>query len=192
VPIENHHRLLDIYRYKAGRQVADWLLKNVSPRWTELAEGRVLTPAPEFNTPYLAFHTFHHYGNGLKLHHLCDWAVQMMRYGLSLPQEITDKHFLRGVAALTRLTNDLLGTSISVEGGEILSEVMLQEILRPKYAEEVPADSKWGILVYKTHRLFHRYRLSNSVLKGSLVWYLGFILTYHLRHPETNFRKKQR
>lgn len=192
VPIENHHRLLDVYRYKAGRQVAGWLLKHVDPRWTELAEGRVLTPSPEFNTVYLAFHTFHHYGNGLKLHHLCDWAIQMKQYGLSLPNEITDKYFLNGIAALTCLTNEYLGTSVSVSGGEELSQAMLQEILRPKYAEVVPANTKWGILLYKVRRLFHRYRLSSSVLRGSLIWYLGFIFTYHLRYPETNFRKQQR
>lgn len=189
IPIENHRRLLDIYRYKAGRQVASWLERHVSPRWTDLEEGKVLTPSPEFNTVYLAFHTFHHYGNGLKLHHLCDWVVQLKRYGLSLPGDITDNSFLRGVSALTSLCNRLLGTSVPVQSVAELEGDMLQEILRPKYPEVVPSDTKFGILVYKTRRLLHKYRLSNSVLRGSLVWYLGFIFTYHLRHPETNFRK---
>ena len=192
VPIENHHRLLDIYRYKAGRQVAGWLNRHVSPEWADLVEGKVLTPCPEFNSVYLAFHTFHHYGNGLKLHHLCDWAIQMIRYGLSLPKEITDKHFLCGVAALTCLANRLLGTGVLMQGGEVLEENILREMLRPKYAEVVPADSKLGIFAYKTLRLFHRYKLSNSVLRGSLLWYLGFVFTYHIRFPETNFRKKSR
>lgn len=192
VPIENHRRLLDIYRYKAGRQVASWLRLHVSPLWTDLAEGKVLTPSPEFNTVYLAFHTFHHYGNGLKLHHLCDWAIQMMRYGLSLPGEITDKRFLRGVAALTNLSDKLLYTAVSAQSEEKLEGEILREMLRPKYAEVVPANTKLGILAYKVRRLFHKYRLNNSVLRGSLIWYLGFVFTYHVRYPETNFRKKQR
>ena len=192
VPIENHRRLLDVYRYKAGRQVASWLQQHVLPQWTKLQEGKVMTPSPEFNTVYLAFHTFHHYGNGLKLHHLCDWAIQMMRYGLSLPEEITDKRFLRGVAALTNLSDKLLYTAVSAPCEEKLEGEMLQEMLRPKYADVVPANTKLGILIYKTRRLFHKYRLNNSVLRGSLIWYLGFIFTYHIRHPETNFRKKKR
>lgn len=190
VPIENHHRLLDIYRYKAGRQVAGWLLKNVSPRWTDLVEGKVLTPSPEFNTVYLAFHTFQHYSGGLCLHHLCDWAMQVIRNGLSLPIEITDQRFLRGVAALTHFSNRFLGTSVPVQGGEDLMTIMLQEMFRPTYPEEVPFENKCGILLYKIRRFFHRYNLSNSVLSGSFLWYLGYRLTFHLRHPNMIFRRK--
>ena len=43
------------------------------------------------------------------------------RYGLQLPQELTDKHFLGAIAAFTQLCNRYLGTEVDVTGGKELA-----------------------------------------------------------------------
>ena len=183
---------MDIHRYNAAKQVSGLLEDMLNPQLVSLAEGQIWIPDSRFNTLYLAFHTFHHLGHGMKLHHLCDWAIQIGKYGLELPAELKDSAFLEGVNALTRLCNEYLGVDIPVKGGEELADVMLQEMVRPTFDEVVPANSKSGILWYKFRRLLHRYQLSNRVLRGSQLWYLWFIFTFHLKYPETNFRKRQR
>ena len=164
IPFENHKTFLNVENYKVAMQVDCILHENMQPERVKLAEGEVMIPSPLFNTLFIAFHAVQHYGNGLALHHLCDWAIILRRYGLHLPEEIKDERLLNGIAAMTRLCNQYLGTSQSVEGGEELAEVMMGEILQPKFAKELPTRNRIGILVYKYRRMRHVYRLQNQVL----------------------------
>ena len=109
-------------------------------------------------------HAFQHFGCGLALHHLYDWACILKRYGLMIPAEITDGYFLEGIAALTRLCNQYLGLSIPVQGGEKLAQEMLKSMLYPFSAEDVPSAGFFKIVKYKSRRFYHDVYSRNRIL----------------------------
>ena len=187
IPFENHKSFLNVEDYKIAVQVDRILQENVKPSLVPLAVGEVLIPSPVFNTLFIGFHAMQHYGSGLALHHLCDWAMILRRYGLHIPEEIKDQKLLAGFAALTRLCNQYLGTSQPVEGGESIAEVMMREILSPSFSSELPTRNKVGIFVYKTRRFLHSFKLKNQVLDSSLFGNVCKSIVSHLRHPETIF-----
>lgn len=190
IPVENHKTFVNSETYSAAVEVDAWLRKSLRPVLAELGDGEcVLIPSVAFNTVFIAFHAAQHYTRGLALHHLCDWACLLNRHGLRIPDEITDEPFRRMMLALTYLCDTYLGTSIGIRDGRDLAEEMLAEILHPPYAKVVPDVGKWGILVYKTRRMLHSYRLSNKVLSYSLARRIGRSIWVHIRHPRVIFLK---
>lgn len=190
IPVENHKTFLNVERYKVAIQVEEMLKENMNPRPTDLMDGKytILTPSPEFNTLFLSFHAAQHYGSGLAVHHLCDWAMLIKHYGLQLPEKLTDKHFLEGIAAFTQLCNCLLGTDVQISGGEELAQKMFKEILRPKYKfKHVPAKGKLGILIYKTRRFLYTSKISNEILYLPLWKRIWKSIVAHIKRPETIF-----
>ena len=188
IPIENHKTFLNVESYEMAGRVEQLLKESMQPQLATLAEGEVRVPSPAFNTLFIAFHAVQHYGSGLALHHLCDWAVLISRFGLHIPEGIKDKGFRHAIEALTLLCNRYLGTSVEVSVEDTaMADEMLAEILCPKYPAEVPARSKWGILVYKTRRLLHNHRLKSRILHASLSRRLWDSFVAHLRRPETIF-----
>lgn len=191
IPIENHKSFVNVKLISVAVQVNDLLMKCIHPQPTELLNGecRILTPSPAFNILFLAFHAVQHYGSGLSLHNLCDWAVLIERYGLQIPDELSHKGIREAIAAFTQLCNRYLGTCVEVQGGEELAEELLREILRPKYPhkEEVKINGKLGILIYKTGRFYYKWRLSNRILKVSIWKRIWDSIVYHVRRPKTIF-----
>ncbi len=193
IPIENHKTFLNSETYRVAVKMDALLKRILHPETVEPEEEcRILIPSPAFNTVFLAFHAAQHYGRGLALHHLCDWACLLNCYGLHIPEGVTDARFLNMISAMTRLCNDFLGTSIPVQGGERLAEEIMKEILRPPYSKEVPVQSKWGILIYKTKRMLHTHRLCNSVLRIPLACWVGSSILLHLRFPHTVFERERK
>lgn len=191
IPIENHKTFLNVELYEVANQVENLLKKVMDPRPTELLGGKytILTPSPAFNTLFLSFHAAQHYGSGLALHHLCDWAMLISRYGVQLPDELTDKRFREGVAAFTCLCNSLLGTSVPVEGGEALVKDMLNEILYPPFdTKGVPVKGKVAVLMYKTKRFLHRSKVSNRILYKPLWLRIWDSVVGHICRPDTIFK----
>lgn len=166
IPIENHKSFLNVERFEAAVQVERLLKQCFHPQPTDLLDGecQILTPSAAFNQLFLAFHMTQHYGAGLSLHHLCDWAIQVSRYGLHLPDELTDRRFRRAIAAFTQFCNRYLGTSVAVEGGDALVEEMLGLMLRPKYGVKVPARTAVGRGIYRVRRNLYSMEISNHVL----------------------------
>lgn len=194
IPIENHKTFLNVETYPIATQVDALLRKVLEPQFTYLMDGeyKVLIPPPTFNAMFLAFHASQHYGSGLALHHLCDWAVLINKHGVRLPKELTDKHFLTAIAAFTRLCNDYLGTCAKVSGGEELADEILNEILHPKFPDKyVPVKGKWNILSYKTRRFLHRSQISNHILYLPLWKRIWKSVVLHVCRPETIFQTGQ-
>lgn len=192
IPIENHKNFLNVEIIPEAVQADAVLYRKLNPQIVELVEGKVQIPSPEFNALFISFHALQHYGSGIALHHLCDWAMILKRYGWFIPEEIQEKQLLEGMRALTQLCNEFLGTSVAVEGGEYIAVEMMGEILNPPYARVVPVQSKVGIILYKTRRLLHTHHLKCQVFDISLrrrIW--DSILT-HLRRPETIFGRKEK
>ena len=192
IPIENHKFFLNVEHYPVAVQVNELLKECLQPQVTDLLEGEcsILTPSSAFNTLFLAFHASQHYGSGIALHHLCDWAMLVKRYGLQLPQELTDKHFLGAIAAFTQLCNRYLGTEVDVTGGKELADEILEEILHSRFPhkEGVPVKGKLNILLYKTRRFLHRSRISNRILYLPLWKRIWKSVVAHVCHPETIFQ----
>lgn len=187
IPIENHKSFLNIKDIKEAVKANEILSRELNPRMVELTEGKVQIPSPAFNALFIAFHALQHYGSGIALHHLCDWAVILKHNGWSIPEEIKSKRFLEGVKALACLCNRYLGTSVPVDGGEGIAKEMMEEILNPPFASVVPVQSKIGIILYKTRRLLHSHHLKSSVFDISLGRRIWDSIWAHLRNPETIF-----
>ena len=190
ITIENHKAFLDVEQYDVAPLVEKILKRCMDPQITSLDEGQVLTPSVAFNTIFIAFHALGHFPGLLTLHHLYDWAVLIKRYGVQLPDELKDKSLLDGIAALTHLCNEFLGTSVPVERGKETSEIIKVDMLRPKYPNNVPVSGKIAILIFKTKRMLHAYRLKNIIMHYPLwkcIW--GSIVT-HIKEPKTIFNRK--
>ena len=189
VPIENHKTFLNMKAYNIAGQMEEFLKGNMKPSLVALPCGEILVPSAVFNTVFVALHTFQHYCAGMTLHHLCDWAIVLSRYGLCIPLSIKDKSFIDGVYALTALCNRYLGTAISVEGDEKLAGEILSEILLPRYSVKVPAESMGGIFIYKAKRLLYNNRKKSRVLRVSLFRVVWKSIVSHICCPSTIFRR---
>lgn len=188
IPVENHKTFLNVESYRAAVPAEKVLKEQMHPQLTTLDSGRVLTPPPLFNMLFIAFHAAQHYGSGLALHHLCDWACLLKRHGLRMPAGVTDRRFLRFVSALTLLSNQLLGTDVPIaDMPENLARKILKEMLHPPYQTVVPAQRGIGIIIYKARRLGHLIALRRDVLGEPAYRTLLHSVIEHIRRPETIF-----
>lgn len=171
--------------------VADEILhRELNPRTVALKEGKVQIPSPAFNALFIAFHALQHYGKGIAIHHLCDWAMILKHNGLQLPTDLESKPFRQGVYAMTQLCNRYLGTSVPVDGGEEIAEGIMKEIMHPKFVAIVPINNKIGIIFYKLRRLLYRQKLKNTIFHEPLMKRLWISTVNHIRKPESIFSKK--
>lgn len=175
IPVENHKTFINCEIYTLAKKMDPVLRRLMNPLEVTLCgKYRVKTPSPAFNTLFLAFHAAQHYTHSLKLHHLCDWACLLHRHGLHLPEEVTDRRFIRFVHAMTQVCNDYLGTDIPLPTSDRkLSEEIIREVLYPKYTKEVPEGSGWQTFVFKLRYLWHYYRFSNQVFHLSFLKCFG-------------------
>lgn len=165
IEIENHKTFLDIERCALSSEVEEALKNSLNPMRVTIGNGHeVLIPSHEFNSLFVAFHALQHYGCGLTLHHIYDWACIIRRNGLSLFDIVqTDKHFCKGVNAMTWICNEFLGTSVPVTAERKLVDEMLYEIFYPfDYAK--PVSGFWDELRYKVRRFVHNVRTRNRYL----------------------------
>ena len=189
IPVENHKAFLNVKDIKEAVLANEILQRELKPRCVVLSSGKVQIPSPTFNALFIAFHALQHYGSGIALHHLCDWAVILKHNGWSILEGINSKRFWEGVMALTCLCNKYLGTSVPVDGGEDIAKGMMEEILNPPFATVVPVQSKAGVILYKTRRLLHTHHLKSQVFDISLRRRIWSSILVHLRRPETIFRR---
>ncbi len=194
IPIENHKCFLNVKHYRYGVQADDFLKRNLNPQEVLLkgCKNSILIPSLAFNSVFVPFHAFQHYGTGISLHHLCDWYVILQKGAMkSWPKEINDKSFINAIAAFSILSDSLLGSDSGFaeeKKAEALAQKMLQEMLHPKFDKNVPAKGRMAVLIYKTRRFLHRYCLLKEVFEISLVQDIWKSIIAHIRQPETIFR----
>lgn len=174
IPVENHKMFFNsIINPVLFRKLDNCCIKYLNPAYRDFYNGEysLLVPSDEFNTIFIPCHAFLHYGNGISLHHLYDWAVILKNCGLNMPSEVDDKHFLRAVAALTHLSNKYLNTNIPLDGFPEnyvqMSEEMLGEMLSPKFSVQVPHSNKILVFIYKCRKLLRSARLARDVFGSS-------------------------
>ena len=183
--------------HKEANLLADKLMEQMGEEVdTHSYKHSNLVPSSGFNTIFISCHAFQHYGSGISLHHLYDWAVLLKNSGLKLPGEVKNENFLRAIAAFTHLSNVCLGTDISLEGYPAgyskLADEMLEEIFKPVYTKIVPYTNKVQILVYKTRKVFRSAKLANDVFGASFMGRLWESVIAHVKDPSTIFSRGEK
>ena len=194
IPIENHKNFLDVDKYEVAVPMDELLHTLLDPQPVELCEGkyRVNVPPPAFNALFLSFHAAQHFGNGIRLHHLFDWACLLKRYGWCLPKGVTDDRLLDFICALTHLCNRLLDTDVPVKGGEPMVNEVYEQLMHPVYPPNggVPVKGVFAILLYKTKRLLYIHRMTSKIFDHSLWPVVWRSIVVHLRKPHTILKRK--
>ena len=196
IPVENHKFLLNVQINRKFMPMLDNLLRKLlNPVEVEMYGGeyRIVVPSAEFNMLFLSCHAFQHYGSGIALHHLYDWAVLLKNYGLAIPLQVQNRKFLRAIAAFTHLCNTHLGTQVNLDSFpdsyEDLSGEMLKEIFYPVYTKYVPYSNKAMIFLYKTRKVLRSAKLANDVFGASVFGRLYDSFIAHVKAPETIFSR---
>lgn len=196
IPVENHKFFLNVQLNRKFMPMLDNLLRKlISPVEVELYNGeyRILVPSAEFNTLFISCHAFQHYGSGIALHHLYDWAVLLNNYGLEIPSEVKNEKFLRAIAAFTHLCNTYLGTKVDLgsfpEGYEDMSGEMLKEMFYPIYTKKIPYTTKVRIFLYKFRKVFKRSKFYNDIFDASVIGQLWESVVIHLKDPSLIFSR---
>ena len=187
IPVENHKTFLNVGSYSLAKPMNDLLLEQLDPQEVTLYGCKWNVPSPRFDALFLALHAMQHYGCGMRLHHLLDWACLLKKYGWCVPDEVKDRRLLRFMYGLTRLCNEFLGLRVAVGDDGGISREMLAAMLHPRYVEKVPVKGKGAILLYKTRRLLYQHALQRKAVGGSLRRRLWRSIVAHVRAPHTIF-----
>ena len=170
---ENHRRFLNVDTFTEIAELDMWLKKNLFSQSVKLLESNchINVPSDVFDKVFVSLHAAKHYGNGLLLRHLCDWAVLNQQEGLELPKDLNNKYLSKTISVLSQLTNRYLGTSIPQEGNDKLANEMIEEIMRPPFYAMKPYNDPiragWCKIRFKLHLLGLRNRLLGmSKLRG--------------------------
>ncbi len=199
IPVENHKFFLNVHvNRKFLGQLNALLRKILNPQEVQMYGGeyKLLVPSNEFNTLFISCHAFQHYGSGISLHHLYDWAVLLKNHGLYIPSEVQNEHFLRGIAAMTHLCNIYLGTQVNLDsfpgGYGKMSGEMLKEIFYPIYSKVIPCTGKIQILIYKTRKVLRSAKLANDVFGASFTGRIMESVVAHIKDPSTIFSRGEK
>ena len=169
IPIENHVTVLDAGRCPLTQKVEDLLHRNLDPQTVKLPTGdKVSIPSDRFNLIFVGYHAISHYGCGLSLHHLYDWACLLKKCGSEIPESIQEPHFMKGIDAMTGLCNELLGTDIPVKASQRVMRDILDDMLHPLDYKYLPQTGAWDIFSYKAKRFRHSIRSQHRFLHTPL------------------------
>ncbi len=189
ISIENHKYFTNVEHYDASAEANRLLIDNFNP-CTAVLDGKyeIMVPSPEFNGIFIIMHAMQHFTSGMTLHHLCDWACVLNRTGQDLATQISDTRFAAAVRAYTQLCRKYLGTDVPEEEGlGEIEDILLKEMLDPKYCAKNAPDGKVRILWYKTKRFIYSLKLRSMVFETSPVMEIWRSIVAHIVHPETIF-----
>ena len=171
VTIENHRMFLHISGCQTLTKAEQWLQAHRITQVADLLDGecRIEVPSTAFDIVFIPLHAAQHYGSGLALKHLCDWALLIKQEGYALPSDLNDKHFMLTVSTLTHLCNQYLGLSVPVEADCTFANDMMSEILRPRYYGQTPTGCKAKQYLFLILNRLHIFRLTHRLL-GVSFW----------------------
>ena len=171
VTFENHRMFLHVAECKMMAKMEQWLKQHISITELDLLEGecRIAVPTIAFDSVFIPLHAAQHYGSGLSLKHLCDWALLVQQNGLNLPSELNDKYFKLIVNTLTQLCNQYLGLTVSVDKESDLVNEMMQEIFYPPYFGKTPSGGACKAYLFQLQDRIHNFKLKHRLL-GVSFW----------------------
>ena len=160
MPIENHRNFLNIEIGPLHKKMNSYLLKHLNPVQETLPHGtKILVPSKEFNNVFISFHAMQHFvGAGINFHHLADWAVQVKKHGLTIPEEAKGTKFEEFMYAFTNLANKHLGTNVKVPENKKLENEIFDKMIHPEKSNDlgVPAPKSKNpvsMVVYKYKKI---------------------------------------
>lgn len=187
ISVENHKYFLNVKTYRSAKQLDKVLMELMNPAPTPLLNGEVsvLTPSTEFCAIHIAYHALSHYYSGLRLHHLCDWAMVLKRTDGVMPSQVTDRRFIAWTSHLTQLCNRYL--ALNRDNGEVSShaKAILDSIFDPKQEMKVPYKDPLRIVLYKTVRMCRREWRRRHYLGGNLMRFSWVM--YYIKNPHRIF-----
>ncbi len=191
IPVENHKYFSNVEHYAAAAEAEEILHEYFNPLPVKLMGGEeILVPSPEFNSVFVSLHALQHFTSGLCLHHLCDWACVLKKVGQNLPLSVRDSHLTSAINALTRICRDYLGADVAVDDvSDELVDIIMREILNPKFRKgEIPRNPV-GILWYKTRRFVYSSKMKSRVWNTSFVKAVWQSVVSHIKEPKTIFAR---
>ena len=126
ISIENHNMFLHVAACKTSLIADQWLKEHFANETIQVHEGEyeIHVTSIDFDAVFIPMHAAHHYGQGLSLKHLCDWALLLKQNDMRLPKEPDDKYFTRSINVLTQLCNQYLGLTIPITEDSKLADCM--------------------------------------------------------------------
>ncbi len=197
MPIENHRLFLDTKVSPVSKKMNDYLFKHLKPVEETLPHGtKILVPSKEFNNVFISFHAMQHFiSKGINFHHLADWAVQVKKHGLTIPEEAKGTKFEQFMYAFTNLANKHLGTNVKVPENKKLEGEIFDKMLHPEKYEDfnIPkpkSKNPVSLLIYKYKKLVERNAKFNEYLGTNKTPRQVIIESFieHLKNPKTLIR----
>ncbi len=187
IPVENHKFFLNVEHYSASAEADKLLHDHLNPTPVTLEGGyEINIPSKEFNSIFIIVHALQHFTTGLALHHLCDWACVLNKVGQDLPLSVGEEPFRNAVRAMTQLCRQILGTDVPEEyETEKIEEILLKEMVRPKFHKSTIPEKPLSLIWYKTRRFVYSARLRSKVWDVTFPIELWRSIVAHLKDPST-------
>ncbi len=186
IPIENH-RCFTSVNSLVPQEVEDFLVKNLNPSSVIVGDEEINVPSLEFNSVYIVVHALQHVGDGLCLHHLCDWACVLKKIGPELAVSMGGRSFVSAVKCMNLMCRDYLGSELPEDSCDGDSEELMQEILHPKFLISRMPRNPLGMLWYKTRKFAWAARMKSMVWNCSVWGLVWSSVAFHLKHPKLIF-----
>lgn len=194
MPIENHRNFLNVEVSPLHKKMNNYLLKVFNPQQQTLPHGtKILVPSKEFNNIFISFHAMQHFiGSGLNFHHLADWAVQIKKHGMKVPEEAKGTKFEEFMYAFTNLANKHLGTNVKVPENKKLENAIFKRMLHPELElGDVKRPNKKtpiNMLIYKYKKMAATHAFKKEFLGaevGSFSQDVIRSIISHIKNPKT-------
>ena len=176
ITFENHSMFLHEAECKTITKAEQWLHKHIETQFVKLLDGecQIEVPSVTFDSVFVPLHAAQHYGMGLSLKHLCDWALLLKQNGMNLPSDLDDKYFKQITTTLTQLCNQHLGLTANSQqptanSQQPIANKMMQEILYPPYYRKDPTGGFIRIYWFQLRNRIHIFKLKHRLL-GVSFW----------------------
>ncbi len=191
ISIENHKFFANVKHHCTAAEADKLLLENFNPCRVTLPGGyEIMVPSPEFNSIFIILHALQHFTTGMALHHLCDWACVLNKIDSKLPLSLEDENFTRAVRAMNLLCREYLGSDLPKdEGLDDICDILMKEMLYPKFTKEEMPGNPLGVLWFKTRRFAHSSRMMSKVWNTTVAKAVWQSVIAHIKHPETIFTR---
>lgn len=192
IEIENHKCFLNVKTNKISASIEKVLKEVLNPVKVSILDGKytINVPSDSFNTLFISFHAMQHTGDGLTLHHLCDWACILNRCGMDIPSEISNENYHRALAMFNTFVSRFFGCEAPTSCSESDLEKFFWLIMRSTKERTIETHNPVKIIYLKLRHLYRYAIMRNIILGEPITKKYTRALTSHLKNPARIFSKK--
>lgn len=197
VMVENHYDFLNVHAHRSNRTIERRLqaLAVAGGETVVVGKATVDLPSADFNALFLLRHAAAHFAAAeIGLRHVVDWTMFIARHGdqvdwpalMQMAQAMNMHRFLGVLNALAIETLGLAEEQIPpVERNKELEHRVLQDILRPEFAEQAPTHHFLRLQVYKCRRWWANRWKHHIVYREGLFTTFWVQVWSHLLKPKS-------